>query len=430
MEEFEKPTQRGDDEPIIHSNLLLNIKIWNPTESVNWKLPPSKSHIIRWLLLTSQGPKGELFTISGTQGAGLDAISMLKAISKIGVRIEKKYDELVVEAVGINGFRNPMQVINCENSGTTLRLLTIAVTRIGEPITLDGDQTLRKRGSPKFWKELKEVGFRIKHGTDENIFPIVIQGPLIPGAVKLNVSKTSQHLSSLLLSMPAMDGDLQLDIAGELVSREHAALSFELAKKCGSKNILGEKNLKPFNCKPPKNIVIPKDSSHISFAILFQILHGIEVIFPKIKNEDTIGSGIILGLNLQEYNEVNLRDANDLITPLAAIMAIGGGGKITGAHHAQFKESARITSTLKLLTNFGLKVVAHQDGLEIQGEQIPIRPAKYVKTYGDHRCQMTAVILATKVGGKIEGAKLHQISDPNFIANLTEIGVNIKNVRN
>ena len=149
---------------------------------------------------------------------------------------------------------------------------------------------------------------------------------------------------------------------------------------------------------------------------------------PEIDSKDCIGSEVLFELDLSVYNDVDLRDANDLISPLSAAMAIGGGGRIYGASHAQYKESPRISSTVKLLTAFGLKATMHEEGLEISGGQKPSPPSQLVSTYDDHRMQMTAVILATKTGGIIDGSKLHLVSDPEFLVNLASHGIKIREI--
>ena len=80
-----------------------------------------------------------------------------------------------------------------------------------------------------------------------------VRGPIEEDSVTLNVSKTSQHLSALLLSMPASSNPLNLNIEGKLVSRRHAELSFTLANKCGSSNTIENPVLRPWRCEPPTN---------------------------------------------------------------------------------------------------------------------------------------------------------------------------------
>jgi 5-enolpyruvylshikimate-3-phosphate synthase len=148
---------------------------------------------------------------------------------------------------------------------------------------------------------------------------------------------------------------------------------------------------------------------------LYEILHHTTVEWPDVNVEDSLGAEVLKGLNLYDSQTIDLRDANDLITPLAAAMAIGGGGVIMGASHAQFKESNRIGRTVEMLAAYSIEVEATTDGLRISGGQNPTTPIHIVPTFGDHRMQMTAIILATKVGAEIEGASLHKVSFPTFL---------------
>ena len=104
--------------------------------------------------------------------------------------------------------------------------------------------------------------------------------------------------------------------------------------------------------------------------------------------------------------------------PLAAILAIGNGGTITGASHARHKESNRIEKTSELLAQFGLTATPTEDGLEIEGGQTPTAPSELVKTHADHRLWMTAACLATKVGATLSHPNCYAVSDPDFINKL------------
>ena len=120
-----------------------------------------------------------------------------------------------------------------------------------------------------------------------------------------------------------------------------------------------------------------------------------------------------------------LRDSNDLITPMAAWLALGKGGVISHASHAAFKESNRVIKTAELLSAFGLKAEITDDGLEIAGNQKPTTPNSVVKTYNDHRIQMTAVLLASITGGTIEGKYLHKVAWPTYLEQLVQCGLQL-----
>ena len=86
------------------------------------------------------------------------------------------------------------------------------------------------------------------------------------------------------------------------------------------------------------DVIIPPDPSMAAFCKLA----GLDIENPP-NSSDLIG---------HDLEKLDLRDSNDLITPLSAILALGDGGQITGAKHATYKESNRILRTRDLLEQF------------------------------------------------------------------------------
>nr|AIF23659.1 hypothetical protein [uncultured marine group II/III euryarchaeote SAT1000_17_H07] len=75
-----------------------------------------------------------------------------------------------------------------------------------------------------------------------------------------------------------------------------------------------------------------------------------------------------------------------------------------------------------MLAAFGMASNATDDGIEISGGQVPARPKSPVETHGDHRIAMTAMVLASKVGGSIVNPEVSAVTDPGFIERLTGLG--------
>ena len=212
------------------------------------RLPPSKSHLIRWLLLASQG-EGQV-EIRGVTGAARDACAMRDALIQLGVKIDIEDDVWIVHGVGPNGYKSTSDVLDMQNSGTALRFIGVASTRIGEWISIDGDSTLEARIDRSFWKSL---GLNIEFDSVKTL-PMRIKGPMNFDSLPLDCQKTSQYLSSILLSMPSREKNLELAIEGAIVSQRHAQLSFDLAAICGSPNKIEERVLAPWKCNPPNQV--------------------------------------------------------------------------------------------------------------------------------------------------------------------------------
>ena len=373
-------------------------------------LPPSKSHLIRWLLMAAQSDG--VTRIANVNGAAFDACSMRDALIQLGVRIDVETHTWTVHGVGVDGFSVPTETLDLHNSGTAFRLLSFACLRKGEAISITGDSTLDSRIDRHFWESL---GVAVEFPSEQQSLPLRIQGPFSQDQLSIDGSKTSQHISAILLSMPSRKKALDLTIEGDIVSLRHAQLSFEIAARCGSENMLGDWHFQPWKCKAPSNVDIPFDASHIAFWKLYERLHSTRLQMPFVSPNDSIGAELLQGIDLNKEQVIDLSQANDLITPLAAAMALGGGGTITGASHARHKETNRIEQTAAMLASFSMNVECTMDGLSIQSGQLPKSPASTVPTFGDHRMQMTAAVLATKVGAEIEGRELHQVSFPDFL---------------
>ena len=355
------------------------------------KLPPSKSHSMRWITLASMDSNPtniEMWEV------GEDVQALIDCFINLGLEWDgSKFTGGLLS--------QPDCILNCKNSGTALRFLIGQIATCDFEVTLDGDASLRARSSLQLLNPL-EISFE-KH--QESELPFSLKGPFNNQKVNIDVSKSSQFHSSLLLMAPRTSG-FQIVTKGQAVSRKHSQLTWDLCKITGA-----TEPGKPWLVNCP-DVKIPADASMMAFAKLASL-----DVSNKPNEEDSIG---------HSFGNSSLRDSNDLITPMAAWMALGEGGIISDASHAALKESNRITKTVEMLSKFGISSIATNDGIKLEGGQIPRKPTDVVETYGDHRMQMTAIILASMCGGEIEGPDLHKVAWPSFIEQLQSCGLKVK----
>ena len=86
---------------------------------------------------------------------------------------------------------------------------------------------------------------------------------------------------------------------------------------------------------------------------------------------------------------------------------------------------ATISSTVRLLSSFGMEANETDTGLEIPGGQLPSRPKRVFECEMDHRLAMTAGVLATKVGGDLSGYEICDVSHPGFFEMIIASGPRI-----
>jgi len=390
---------------------MLTLEPMDLHDPIDWTLPPSKSHMIRWLALAAQAEGETVLSFDGEPGE--DILSMAKCLQQLGAGIDRSASQWSVTGVGAGGFSEPEGVLDCGNSGTAVRFLTAIAAGIESEVMLDGDASLRRRDLSTLNSALRELGCKIS----SDAVPLSVKGPISTGGTHLDMRSSSQPLSALLLASPGYSGPLHLGLSEGSVSRGYSRLSFKLAELCGSPNRLDSDIviIEPWRVSTPVAVGIPDEMSLLPMAMLMSELHCVEV---GVRGWDNELTPALMALS-EQASELDLRDESDVITPAAALLALVRGGRITGTAHSRGKESDRILRTVEMLAAFGMASNATDDGIDIPGGQVPARPESPVETHGDHRIAMTAMVLASKVGGTIVNPEISAVTDPGFIERLT-----------
>ncbi len=378
--------------------------------SREWALPPSKSHLIRWMALVAQGRSGCLLRFDGAAGA--DAESMARCLERLGVRVHRGEDGWLVEPPE-GGLAAPSEVLDCGNSGTAARVLTAMAATMGVAVNLDGDESLRSRNSG-LGQVLREMGVEVS----SDALPATVEGVMTGGAT-VDLTTSSQPLSALILASPGLSEAIEIHLEGEGVSRGYTGMTFDVAHRCGCPiEMANPLILEPWSVQPPEEADIPPELSLFSMAILLEILHEGLQLRTSLPAYDPLMLMAFDAIDRAGGGEVNLRDASDIVSPAAVWLALTEGGTITGIAHARGKESNRLARTVELLAAFGMNADETEDGLVIPAGQAPSKPDSPVETHLDHRLAMTAMILASKVGADIVGAEFCDVTHPGFIEQL------------
>ena len=143
-------------------------------DSVQFSLPPSKSHMIRLLALASVNQGTTKIRFDGIIGQDID--SMIKSLRSLGVNISSSKDEnskfVTVSGVGSGGFRLHDTSINCGNSGTSLRIIMGLIASMNQSVMVIGDSSLSSRNNDSMIKSLFDSNVSVER-IGENNLPIV-----------------------------------------------------------------------------------------------------------------------------------------------------------------------------------------------------------------------------------------------------------------
>ncbi len=363
-----------------------------------------------------------------------DCRRTMNAFRGMGVSIQEKTVEgrsaLQVSGRGLFGFSEPTDLIDCGNSGTTLRLLTGLLS--GQPFfsTLTGDASLRKRPMRRVIDPLRTMGAEIFGRSDGALAPLAIVGKrLSPIEYTLPVP-SAQVKSALLLAGLMASG--RTSITDPYGSRDHTERIFahfgarcELSGKTFS--IVGRS---PF---PGKKVVVPGDISSAAFLIVGALIvpdseitirnvgvnptraglltvlktMGAQIDIQPVQTASyepvadiTVRASPLTGVTIGETEEGALGRGiiPSLIDeiPILCIAAAAAEGetRIRGAEELRVKESDRIATMARGLRAIGVAAQELPDGIRIKGTK------KWIEgqcvTERDHRVAMSMIIASLR----------------------------------
>jgi len=360
-----------------------------------------------------------------------DCIMTLEVLKKLGVKIEKLEDNLIIFGKGIEHFREPDDILYVGNSGTTIRLIPGILSASGFMSVLSGDASINSRPMSRIIEPLKDMGAQI-YGREENSkAPIVIFGKnILKGRIFKTDISSAQVKSCIALAGLFADGETE--ILQPLVSRDHTERMLEFF---GANIIFDGKYTKiiPDRKLEGKNLFIPGDiSSAAYFIIASLILKNSKILIRdvginptrcyflkliekmgakiKIKNKRIINnepvadieseSSVLSGIKIDKEFIPNIIDEIPILCVAAAFA--DGKTEISGAEELKFKESDRISAVVSQFKKAGVNIEQKEDGFIIYGnKKLKIAEGSF-ESFKDHRIAMSLAVLGLRSKGKIK----------------------------
>lgn len=377
---------------------------------------------------------------------GEDVLRSLAAVRALGVRVDDDGEELVVHGTG--ALREPDDVVDCGNSGTTIRLLMGLLA--AEPFftVLTGDGSLRRRPMKRVADPLRALGATLDGRDGGDRAPLSVRGgDLQPGRLTLPVASAQVQTAVLLAGRRA---GVAVQTPGPC--RDHTV---RMLRGMGARLTAGADGwlaLDPVDRLDPLDVDVPRDLSSAAFWLVAgAVVPGSEIHLPAVGVNPT-RAGVIDALRAMGASiEVTPRDVAgaepvaDLTVrhgglhgaridgtlalrcldelPVLAVAAAFAEGTtvIADAAELRVKESDRIARTAAGLRALGVDVEEHPDGLTIHGGR-PGGPGT-VDASGDHRIAMAFAVAgcASPGGVRIDGEESIATSYPSFLDTLSRL---------
>jgi len=373
---------------------------------------------------------------------GEDCMSTLAAFQQMGVRVEEIGHELLIEGRGVRGLREPADVIDCGNSGTTMRLMSGILAAQPFFTVLTGDKYLRQRPMARIIKPLVGMGAQISGRENGTKAPLAIQGGMLTSGEYHSPVSSAQVKSAILLAGMQVEGETR--VFEPHLSRDHSErmlryFGVEIKSFDGGASVCGPATLQG------RDVDVPGDISSAAFFLVAALITpGSELLLKNVGVNPT-RSGILdillqMGgqIELLNQRELSGEPVADLLVKYSSLRGIEIGGElvpraidefpvvsvaaafaegetlIRDAKELRVKETDRIIAVCDTLGKIGGQVEPLEDGMRIQGTGS--LQGGLVNSFGDHRIAMSMAVAAQAAKGSItiEDTGCTATSFPNF----------------
>ena len=380
---------------------------------------------------------------------GADCLSTISCFRRMGVEIENRGNMVFVHGKGMRGLSAPSGMLDCGNSGTTMRLMSGILAAQPFSSTLTGDASIQKRPMKRIMEPLTQMGAHISSLRENGCAPLRIKPGKLHGIHYHTPVASAQVKSAILLAGLYSDGPTK--VTEPALSRNHTELMLrhfgaEIASEGVTAAVMPAKEL--YGAK----VEVPGDISSAAYFIAAALMvPGSEVLIRNVGVNPT-RDGMIrvcqaMGADLALEN-VRGREAEpmaDLLVrhsslkgveiggeiipalidelPMIAAMACAAQGTtvIKDAAELKVKESNRIRIMVENLSAMGADIRETEDGMIIEGGH-PLHGAS-VDSHLDHRIAMTFAVTALIADGvtTIKDADCVRISYPGFYQDLSRL---------
>ncbi len=380
---------------------------------------------------------------------GADCLSTIRCFSQMGVPVENDGSRVLVRGRGLRGLLPPAQVLDCGNSGTTVRLLSGILSGQSFSSVLTGDASIQKRPMNRIIRPLSQMGADISSVSGNGCAPLAIHGQPLRGIHYQSPVASAQVKSAILLAGLYADG--KTTVTEPALSRNHTELMLQYfgarTESCGA-----TVSVEPAQELYGQKISVPGDISSAAYFIAAGLMiPGSELLIRNVGINPT-RDGILrvcrmmgADITLLNENHENAEPTADLLVrssslkgtviegeliptlidelPVIAVMACAAEGTtiIRDAAELKVKESNRIQAVAENLAAMGADAAETEDGLIIRGGK-PLHGAS-IACRADHRIAMSFAVAALWADGEtvIEDSSCVNISYPGFFRQLEQL---------
>ena len=311
-------------------------------------------------------------------------------------------------------------VLNCCESGSTLRFMLPIVGALGVDATFQMEGRLPQRPLSPLWEELQRMGCTLTRPTENTLR---CQGKLQSGVYSISGSVSSQFITGLLLAAPLMKGTSQIEIIGKLESAPYVTMTQRAMELFGvsSKDLCIKDNQ---DYHTPGAVSVEGDWSNGAFWLAAKAL-GSKLTVTNLDPSSPQGDRAVVE-HLSALSDIAVIDAThtpDLVPILAITAGAKNGATFINCARLRLKETDRLQTTAAMVNALGGKAIIDGDSLMVEGTGYQ---GGIVDALNDHRIAMSAAIAATVCTAPVTILNAHEVkkSYPGFWEDYQKLGGN------
>ena len=416
----------------------MNVKIGkNPLNKGQVRIISSKSDAHRSLIAAALSEEESVLFVDGWSD---DLEATVRCLEALGAEIYKEPSG--IEVVPIRRNTEKAAVLDCGESGSTLRFLLPVAAALDRHTTFTGQGRLPERPLGILLEEMAQHGCSV----NGDKLPVEIDGQLKSGVYTLPGNVSSQFITGLLFALPLLEGDSEIRLTTDIESKGYIDMTLKTLKTFGIEVRNREHGWyipggQAYN--GPRMRFTEGDWSNAAFWLTAGAIKG-SVGCQGLDMESAQGDRAIVSL-LEEFgaetkmilNQITVTnkemegiriDASQIpdLVPILCIAGAAAKGKteIVNAGRLRLKESDRLAVMAECLRKIGVEVEEKEDGLVITGGCNPPAEEIVIDSHGDHRIVMAMAIAAVSLGVDITiiNADAVNKSYPSFFIELKKLG--------
>lgn len=381
--------------------------------------PPSKSMAHRYLIGAALSK--QQCVISGVDYSE-DILATIDCLKALGTKIHIEGDTVSINPEDF--MKSTEAVLQCRESGSTLRFFIPLALCLGKEITFKGSDRLFQRPLDVYEELCLKNNFKFQKTENS----LTLCGELKAGKYQIRGDISSQFITGLIIALVYLNENSSISITPPFESRSYINLTIEVLKAFGADvefvdelNIVIKKScLKPFSGR------VEGDYSNAAFLDAFNYI-GSDVVIENLNPCSVQGDKIYKRYFEEIANGtpvLDISDCPDLGPVLIALASLKNGATLVGTDRLKIKESDRGQAMHQELCKLSSGLIFEDNKIIVPKQDLQ-RYAGSLDGHNDHRIVMALSLILSRCGGEISGAEAVRKSYPGFFDDIKNLGAEV-----